>query len=76
MSKEQTTIRLDIWGGDNSMDHVARSHHAIDDPSWLIRQGDELRAGFLVNVRALAAGEGWGLCEDFDERKRLVMGRA
>lgn len=57
-------IVMDVWGGKNSMDHVARFIRNFDDAVELSR--DELRAGFLVNLREDAA---WGDYEDFDNRK-------
>lgn len=65
---ETTVLRLDVWGGECSGDHLARGHYALDDPAWVARQRLELRDGYLVNVRALGAGEGWGPTEDFDLR--------
>lgn len=75
-SKPETTLRLDVWGGACSCDHLARLHFSLGDPAWGARQMSELTAGFLVNVRVLGPGEGWGGCEDFDVRGSLVVGRA
>jgi hypothetical protein len=66
--------RLDIWGGHHSMDHIARSHHSADEQQlWTLMQ-NEMSNGFLVNIRLLGPGEGWGPNEDFDTRKKLVVG--
>ena len=69
-------LRFDVWGGDCSCNHVARYHFDLDDPLWLERQRQELRAGFLVNLRMLGSGEGWGSNEDFDARSPMTAGRA
>lgn len=43
-------IIVDIWGGDRSLDHVAR--HIIDKPEEAMRFGvAELNNGYLVNLR-------------------------
>lgn len=68
-------IRIDIWGGENSNDHVARYHLNIDE-MWKARAYQELLDGFLVNLRILGSDEGWGPNEDFDERETLVVGHS
>lgn len=68
-------LRFDVWGGECSCDHLARYHYAIDDHAWINRQRQELDAGYLVNVRTLGQGEGWGGSEDFDARTPLAIGR-
>lgn len=61
-------IVLDIWGGETHCDHVARFFCSIPEA---FRQAEtELRAGFLVNMRAEAA---WGPDNCFDERVETVM---
>lgn len=57
-------IVLDIWGGEGSMDHVAR--YIVPDAAEAMRIGvKELEAGFLVNLRRDAA---FGPEENFDDR--------
>ncbi|MGA8172306.1 MAG: hypothetical protein WB816_15950 [Methylocystis sp.] len=68
-------IRVDIWGGKNSCVHLAR-YHLADQPEAGALVMREARDGFLVNVRVLGPGEGWGPAENFDKRGPLVMGRA
>jgi len=71
-------ILFDIWGGEGHMDHVARS--LLDTPNGLIDSAlaqqiaTELRAGFLVNLRAVNPAEGvpWGPESNFDERSNAV----
>lgn len=70
------TVRFDVWGGESSMDHVARAHYTIDDQAWRDRASTEMAGGFLVNLRVLGAGEGWGPNEDFDERTGSTAGHA
>ena len=69
-------VRIDIWGGEKSGDHLARYHVRIGDHfGGLIAR--ELRDGFLVNARMLERGEGWGPNVDFDLRgAQNVRGRA
>jgi hypothetical protein len=66
------TLRLDVWGGYHSMDHLARSHHAAEDDALWQRIRNELSGGYLVNLRLLGPGEGWGADLDFDERVSFV----
>jgi hypothetical protein len=48
-------IRLDVWGGEHSMDHLARMHFAtICAAVDAVRR--EVEDGFLLNVRALGHG--------------------
>jgi hypothetical protein len=56
-------VVMDVWGGDNSDNHVARFIREIDDALKLSRK--ELDLGYLVNLRAEAA---WGRYTEFDER--------
>lgn len=56
-------VVVDIWGGHNSMDHVARFHRSLEAALAIARR--EIAAGFLVNMRAEAA---WGPDGDFDHR--------
>lgn len=56
-------IVVDIWGGSQSQDHVARYVAATDEALSLARQ--ELDAGFLVNLRRDLA---WGPDSNFDTR--------
>lgn len=58
-------IVVDIWGGKNSMDHVARFYRGVEDAVTIARR--ELAAGFLVNLRAEAS---FGPDGDFDSRSR------
>lgn len=57
-------IIVDVWGGERSMDHVARFMRPEDEALEIARR--ELRAGYLVNLRYEAA---FGPEEDFDDRK-------
>lgn len=56
-------IIMDIWGGEDSQDHVARFIREVDDALELSKS--ELQQGYLVNLRADAA---WGDYQDFDNR--------
>lgn len=58
-------VVVDVWGGVNSQDHVARKVRQIDDALDLARR--ELAAGFLVNLRV--GGPGVGFEPDFDLRR-------
>ena len=56
-------IVLDVWGGENSMNHIARY---ILPPREAMERGIyELSNGFLVNLRMDAD---FGLDQTFDER--------
>jgi hypothetical protein len=68
----EQVLRLDVWGGERSMEHVSRSHHAEMDASVWQRVRNEVAAGYLVNLRGLGPGEGWGPNLDFDERTGSV----
>ncbi len=57
------SIVIDVWGGDNSSEHVARFHRPWAMAIDLVKR--ELAAGFLVNMRVEAA---WGPEKDFDIR--------
>jgi len=59
-------IIVDIWGGENSMDHVARFLRPIKEALEIARL--ELMKGYLVNLREEIA---WGPEQDFDDRGRL-----
>jgi hypothetical protein len=61
-------LRLDVWGGENSREHLARSHHGLDEEKLWQAVRNELNGGFLVNLRMLGKGEGWGPNIDFDGR--------
>jgi hypothetical protein len=56
-------IVLDVWGGTNSMAHVARYLPTIHG-AWAIARA-ELAAGYLVNLRKSAV---WGEVTTFDDR--------
>jgi len=58
-----TRIILDVWGGECSMEHVARYLPTITE-AWTVAEA-ELRAGYLINLRAEAA---WGEIKTFDDR--------
>ena len=58
-------VIVDIWGGFESQDHVARFHRQVDDALELAKA--ELEAGFLVNLRI---GENISFPVDFDDRKK------
>jgi hypothetical protein len=59
-----TMIVVDVWGGKNSMEHVARFMRGEAEALELARR--ELRAGFLVNLRFEVA---FGPEQDFDSRR-------
>lgn len=61
-------IIMDVWEGKHSENHVARYVRDVEDAFELSRV--ELRAGFLVNLRAEAV---WGTYEDFDIRSERVQ---
>lgn len=56
-------IVIDVWGGEDSQDHLARFLRPVDEALEISRR--ELAAGFLVNLRGEAA---WGPECEFDER--------
>lgn len=61
-------VVIDVWGGDNSMDHLARFLRMWDaEAQALVTR--ELSAGFLVNVRREIA---WGDYKDFDDRQAFA----
>ena len=57
------SIVIDVWGGTDSMDHLARFHRTWADAIQIAKR--ELEAGFLVNMRSETA---WGPEKDFDKR--------
>lgn len=57
-------VVVDVWGGPDSCDHVARFYRSLDDAIEIARR--ELAAGFLVNLRCEAA---WGPEGEFDDRQ-------
>lgn len=57
-------IVVDIWGGENSMDYLARFMRPIDEALQIARI--ELSKGYLVNLREDLA---WGSEQEFDSRK-------
>lgn len=59
-------IIVDVWGGRDSQDHVARFVRDEDDALEIAR--GELRAGYLVNLRWDAA---FGPANDFDNRRAV-----
>ncbi|RJF81105.1 hypothetical protein D3877_12850 [Azospirillum cavernae] len=67
---------FDVWGGPDSMDHLARRFFDFGDASWPAVAASEVSAGFLVNVRMIGPGEGWGDRQDFDHRGASPAGRA
>lgn len=58
-------VIVDVWGGENSMDHVARFIMPVEQA--LIAARHELAAGFLVNLRS-ACSASFGVSENFDSR--------
>lgn len=56
-------VVVDVWGGENSGEHVARAMLSV--PLALQMAEMELRAGYLVNLRGTV---GWGPEQDFDKR--------
>lgn len=65
----KTRIVLDVWGGDQSMDHVARYLPSLND-CWPLAER-EIEAGYLVNLRAEVA---WGNITPFDSREQIQPG--
>lgn len=63
-------IVLDVWGGECSMEHVARFLPTIAD-CWPLAER-ELRAGFLINMRSEIA---WGAMTPFDDREDIPPAR-
>ena len=59
-------IVVDIWGGHNSQDHLARFIRPIEEALNIARI--ELMKGFLVNLRYEVA---WGKEQEFDSRGKL-----
>ena len=58
-------VVLDVWGGENSQEHVARFMLSWD---LAVAQAEaELMSGYLVNLRA---EWGWGPEQDFDTREK------
>jgi hypothetical protein len=68
----EAIVRMDIWGGESSMDHVARMHFRLPAEAQSLARltVSELRDGFLVNLRELTVADGpecgWA---PFDERR-------
>lgn len=56
-------IVVDIWGGENSSNHLARFLRSIEDALAIART--ELAKGYLVNLRDEMA---WGEWKEFDDR--------
>lgn len=61
-------VVLDIWGGERSTEHVARFILSLDLAMKAAEQ--ELRAGYLVNMRADHA---WGPKQTFDHRQKGLL---
>lgn len=63
-------IIVDIWGGERSCEHVARSFADGVTPGLVASLRTELEAGFLVNLRRCDQdGVPWGTDAAFDDRK-------
>lgn len=60
---QATMIICDVWGGESSMDHVAR--FVLPTSEALQLASNELANGWLINLRADHA---WGEYTNFDER--------
>lgn len=60
-------VILDVWGGENSGEFVARSMLSLDLALKAAEQ--ELLAGYLVNMRV---EHGWGPEENFDKRQGSI----
>ena len=58
-------VIIDIWGGNNSMDHLARFLRPIEEALQISR--NELMKGYLVNLRDEME---WGTYKEFDNRKK------
>ncbi len=56
-------IVVDIWGGEDSGDHLARFLRPVDEALTIART--ELAKGYLVNLRDEVA---WGEFKEFDNR--------
>lgn len=56
-------IVVDIWGGESSMDYLARFMRPMYEALQIARI--ELAKGYLVNLREEIA---WGADEEFDSR--------
>ncbi|WP_232494948.1 hypothetical protein [Novosphingobium kaempferiae] len=63
----EARIVLDVWGGPQSLDHVAR-YLPRPEECWAIAAA-ELAAGFLVNLRQEIA---WGCFTPFDRRTGVL----
>ena len=50
-------IRIDIWAGPEHLEHVARTHLRFNSPMLLALLKQELKSGFLIDLRALEPGE-------------------
>lgn len=60
---QKSNVVLDVWGGESSCDHVARSLLPVALALKMAEQ--ELSAGYLVNMRAEVK---FGVEENFDTR--------
>lgn len=65
-TKKENRIVLDVWGGESSMQHIARFLPKMADALVIAEQ--ELSSGYLVNMRAEVA---WGILIPFDSRMAL-----
>jgi hypothetical protein len=57
------SIIYDVWGGECSMEHIARYAASVEDAAAMMSA--DLSAGYLVNLRQDLA---WGGEDAFDER--------
>lgn len=62
--KASSVIVLDVWGGNESREWLARMLRPLDEALEIART--ELMKGFLVNLRDEAA---WGTFKEFDNRR-------
>jgi hypothetical protein len=60
----QGKIVVDIWGGESSMDYLARFLRPLEEALQIARI--ELSKGYLVNLRDEVE---WGGYEEFDSRR-------
>lgn len=60
-------VVVDIWGGENNMDHLARFLRPLEEALKIAR--NEVAKGYLVNLRSEVA---WGREQEFDNRRHLA----
>lgn len=68
VERMQNMIVVDIWGGYHSAEHLARFIRPLDIALKIAE--DELKGGYLVNLRADLA---WGEYTDWDDRTKHLV---